>query len=171
VLSFLESRDPDRAERAEDIVNPEARPIRDPSYRGLTLSGRVPGTHADYYRAEVTFREPKERFSSSSTLLQRASFSCTCPDWGNPCKHVGALLLHWSRHPGSFKRLQTREELVQEIGALPKEHLVNALRALAEADDRLLKRVDEAVHGKSVSDLDEEDLGESDRESNEWDYW
>jgi len=29
-------------------------------------------------------------------------YNCTCPDWGEPCKHVGAVLLTWSLEPEWF---------------------------------------------------------------------
>ena len=41
----------------------------------LSLAGRVPGTHQAFYNCSVT-----------SNTDRQLSFSCDCPDWGDPCK-------------------------------------------------------------------------------------
>lgn len=106
--------------------------------------------------------------TSALAFLDQARFSCTCPDWGNPCKHVGALLLHWSTDPDAFARLRSEQDILKSIESLPKKKLVKALSALVRADERLTKRVDEALSGKYISDLDEnEDASEDEDEESE----
>ena len=100
VHRFLHNQDPERCERAIALGHSEA--IRNPTVSGLTISGmslllvfssrtlanrfsnhagRVPGMHQPYYRASVTFSA-----FSGPTMLTESSFSCSCPDWGRPCK-------------------------------------------------------------------------------------
>lgn len=58
------------------------------------------------------------------------SWRCTCPDWGNPCKHIGGLLLLWSQMGGKgVPRKQTWEEFFE---SKPPEEIKRMLWWVAE---------------------------------------
>lgn len=57
-----------------------------------------------------------------SHLIQ--SFSCTCPDYAAPCKHVGALIMEFCEEPHRFRQ---SAPLLPQLRKFDKETLLNII--------------------------------------------
>lgn len=95
-----EMADPDRFRRGRAYVRQQA--VLDVEVEPGTARGAVQGSRAEPYRVTIDVRPVRRSAAAAATagrlnaLVPRPedlSIRCTCPDWGDPCKHGVAVLL------------------------------------------------------------------------------
>lgn len=123
-------------------------------------SGKVPGSQEPYYRSKIDFETPS---ASAQGWLESATYGCTCPDWGNPCKHAGALLLRWATVPERFEKRASQAESIRKIRLLSHADAIRALVRLAESDSAIAAKIHKVIsRPATVISLVEDEDGESD---------
>jgi uncharacterized Zn finger protein len=96
-------------------------------FQGQTISARIPGNHRAYYRAKVTFAPEARNPECKQRKSIVKSWNCMCPDWGDPCKHIVALLIHWCTNPHKFT---FRPALRDVLTPKSKEDLIELMEKL-----------------------------------------
>lgn len=95
-----EMADPDRFRRGRAYVRQQA--VLDVEVEPGTARGSVQGSRAEPYHVTVQVRPVRRSAAAAATagrlnaLVPRPedlTIRCTCPDWGDPCKHGVAVLL------------------------------------------------------------------------------
>jgi uncharacterized Zn finger protein len=103
-----------------------------PSVLAAVLGGRMPEGFE-----QLTLSAGLALFPES---LADARFDCTCPDWGDPCKHAAAvvyLLAEWlDAEPFGVLTLRgvERDALLAQVAALQRSSAGESAEAVAEAD-------------------------------------
>eukprot|EP01113_Clastostelium_recurvatum_P002765 TRINITY_DN11173_c0_g1_i2.p1 TRINITY_DN11173_c0_g1~~TRINITY_DN11173_c0_g1_i2.p1 ORF type:complete len:182 (-),score=34.36 TRINITY_DN11173_c0_g1_i2:98-613(-) len=116
IMTMLKKRDSTRAQKASCIYSmcrkqhkgwyeSSAKQLR---RNGAIITGKMPGEHQPYYRCGFKLNLRKEKSLDWDTFVVRQW--CTCPDWGSPCKHVGALFLLFILESESFTVVDEEEE-------------------------------------------------------------
>lgn len=145
--------DESRYYRAVDINN-DPYGVYDIYKTDNRICGRVEGQHKNFYRVSVTFKkDPKDK----DDLIE--DWNCSCPDWGDPCKHIGALLLRWASSSSSFKERPSLESLLKRK---KKDELIDIIKTVA-SDQEVEKRIYAILLG--------EEYIEDDSSSNEDERW
>jgi uncharacterized Zn finger protein len=85
------------------------------------LAGQMPKEIDEAFRAADTSLFPRQRSDLVTT--------CTCPDWGDPCKHVAAA------HYVLGEAIDRDPFLLFELRGRTREHVLDALRAARGGDD------------------------------------
>jgi len=111
----------------------------------MNIRARCEGKERSIYRVSAQF--------DGAGII---GWNCSCADWGNPCKHVGALLLSWTNHPDSFVKHSTSGDLMQLLKAKPKEELLDVLNGLL-SDGKIASKVEKLLGKNTVSDDDNDE--------------
>jgi hypothetical protein len=78
------------------------------------LRGSVSGSRTELYTVKITTPVTGQPLGAGSPIR----WSCTCPDWGDPCKHAVAVVLFVAQ------RFEEDPELVPLfVGSAPADHL------------------------------------------------
>lgn len=95
-----EMADPDRFRRGRAYVRQQA--VLDVEIEPGVARGAVQGSRSEPYRVSIDVRPVRRAAAAAATagrlnaLVPRPedlSIHCTCPDWGDPCKHGVAVLI------------------------------------------------------------------------------
>jgi uncharacterized Zn finger protein len=107
------------------------------------LAGRMPKEVDEAFRAADTSLFPRQR----TDLIT----SCSCPDWGNPCKHVAAT------HYVFGEALDRDPFLLFELRGRSKEQVLSALRnarGAAELEVEAIEPAGASLEGVVAADYD-----------------
>jgi len=182
---LLRERDAQRAERASNIFE-----VKNVRRSGSTITGLVGGTHKPYYKCSITLasqnkdtnkqppskkkaasRKPplKSNSNKPNFSLYVGDFSCNCPDWGNPCKHVGALLLQFAKNPKRFQEVPSIPSLLK---GLKKSELQDIIVSLSESSNIREKIYSILGYGNDDGEYSDEDSeNEDDEDEDEENYY
>lgn len=108
------------------------------------LAGQMPNEIDDVFREVGTSLFPQER-----TDLQT---SCTCPDWGDPCKHVAAT------HYVLGEAFDRDPFLLFELRGKTKDSVLDALRRSRGADEAPARAKRRTKVGGTADPQDQQDL-------------
>lgn len=117
--------EPARYRRGKEYVREHA--VVSVEVRALELHGAVQGSRAAAYRVVIGVPPLTGPAGSVPALVPVATglrFSCTCPDWDEPCKHAVAVALAFA------------EQLRLQPGALAQLRAGDAVAPRAVRDDR-----------------------------------
>jgi uncharacterized Zn finger protein len=153
---YLRSRDSQRYQRAQDLIHS----VNNMRLVGDQVLASVDGTQG-MYRVKIKLREA-DTLAGSIVSMQ-----CSCPDWGDPCKHAGAVLLKYAKNPGTIVARPSISDLVQRQD---KSVLENLLVSLANrnsaAETYILAQLDPDGNPASDDDEDYDDDEEDDDDDN-----
>eukprot|EP01112_Ceratiomyxa_fruticulosa_P006751 TRINITY_DN1762_c0_g3_i1.p1 TRINITY_DN1762_c0_g3~~TRINITY_DN1762_c0_g3_i1.p1 ORF type:complete len:206 (-),score=34.78 TRINITY_DN1762_c0_g3_i1:107-724(-) len=172
---LLWERDTERAERATHISA-----VKSTRKIGSTITGLVEGNHRPFYKCSIELAPQSndttnksespaaKKRSNVKTTTRKAKksdfssyisdYSCNCPDWGDPCKHVGALLLCFAKHPDRFQEVPSISSLLKGCKKSDLEELILSLSETSKVRDQIY------TYFGYISDGDEDDFNESDSE-------
>lgn len=110
-------------------------------YAAKLLAGEMPGD------IEAVFQSVGlSLFPRSSSEIQ---FECSCPDWGDPCKHAAAVYYLLA------EQLDADPFILFHLRGRPRESVLSAMRALqSNADDAELEEEDRPAAPSLDADLE-----------------
>ena len=110
--------------------------VMEPQLQGNAVTARVSGSEYQPYRVTITLG-----------LTGVTHTRCTCPyDWGGICKHIVATLLAWVRDPGSFRELDSIDDL---LAGRSREDLAVLIKEMIAQQPGLARLLDLPLHPDS----------------------
>jgi len=142
--------DKDRFHRAQEYIEK----IYNHYLEVNKIVAQITGQHRSSYKVCVVFNSD---WNPNNRRAAIQSWNCSCPDWGNPCKHVGAFLLHWLEHNKQYPRRRDWSEILQ---SKTKPELIEFVLKIVHTYPEVGTKIYPALaEGKEIEESDEEDDG------------